>query len=632
MTKRALLVLLLALCAAPSRAGAPGTTYGSGTYGTGTYGPGASSYWGSPGSVGRRPILTHPNDFWYNAIYRVDPSTGISDGTGFVRRTPSYANWQMGPEYMNLARAWSVTTGSDAVVVAVIDQEIQWDHYDLVDNIWVNPGETAGNGVDDDGNGLVDDARGWNFLSMTGDPAHAVAQGDYIRAADSQHGTQMAGILGAQGDNESWTETSLAPNRTDQQQGSVGVAWDVSILPCKAIYSAAIREQPVFSWGTQTQAVEYLADLAANRGRSIVAASMSFEGVTSYMVSRLVDANILPITGSGNDTYEMEWATQPGSAGDSLLVASAVGAMGRKLPYAEWGPRIDLCGWGGGSSNNPGGPYYKYDAPPIGWRNIVAGWSSWPFFWTLGWAPVGVPVPAVAWRGNETSEAATGLTVDDIRPGVLPSPGMTSGAVPQIAGVAALIKTSFFAPATWSSLRALVLRGCKDRAAIESFADCTDSLGGNPCTGEIGAGAIDAYRAVTLWGKVPISTFPSGLSGNVYVSGDVLFTGGGVLTVAAGTTFWVAPDDLYADDIEANGNAPAAWRFNRATEITTEPAVRLSPAGACVYVAAGTFLNCGAGVTFRSWAETPGEADWEGIHVLTGGGVFGSYTVQNAAN
>jgi len=110
-------------------------------------------------------------------------------------------------------RAWSSTTGSEAVSVAVVDDGVDHAHADLRGNIWTNPGESGAgresNGLDDDGNGRVDDWRGWDFVGADNDPAPG---------GSSYHGTHVAGTIGAQGNNGI---------------GIAGVNWDVGLMPLR---------------------------------------------------------------------------------------------------------------------------------------------------------------------------------------------------------------------------------------------------------------------------------------------------------------------------------------------------------------------------------------------------------------
>ncbi len=103
--------------------------------------------------------------------------------------------------------AWDLTTGSSAVVVADIDTGLRMTHEDIVSNLWINPGETAGNGIDDDGNGFIDDVNGMDFFFNDSNPAD-----------EHGHGTHTAGTIGAAGNN---------------LVGVAGVNWSVKIMPIK---------------------------------------------------------------------------------------------------------------------------------------------------------------------------------------------------------------------------------------------------------------------------------------------------------------------------------------------------------------------------------------------------------------
>lgn len=102
--------------------------------------------------------------------------------------------------------AWTLQTGT-RVVIAVIDTGVNYNHPDLQNNIWSNPGEIAANGVDDDRNGFVDDIRGWDFANNDNNPID-----------DNRHGSHVAGIIAAQGNNAT---------------GVSGVNWSAQIMPLK---------------------------------------------------------------------------------------------------------------------------------------------------------------------------------------------------------------------------------------------------------------------------------------------------------------------------------------------------------------------------------------------------------------
>jgi subtilisin family serine protease len=102
--------------------------------------------------------------------------------------------------------AWAATPGA-TVLVAVVDTGVDLDHEDLESAIYVNPGEIPGNGIDDDGNGMVDDVHGWDFVNDDNDPDD-----------DYGHGTHVSGLIAAPGNNG---------------VGMAGVCWSARILPLK---------------------------------------------------------------------------------------------------------------------------------------------------------------------------------------------------------------------------------------------------------------------------------------------------------------------------------------------------------------------------------------------------------------
>jgi len=110
---------------------------------------------------------------------------------------------------IHATEAWDITIGSRNVIVADIDTGIDLNHPDLIPNLWTNPGEIAGNGLDDDGNGFVDDVHGYDFGDQDGSPQDEETGG---------HGTETAGVIGAAGNNN---------------LGVTGVAWNVSIMGLK---------------------------------------------------------------------------------------------------------------------------------------------------------------------------------------------------------------------------------------------------------------------------------------------------------------------------------------------------------------------------------------------------------------
>ncbi len=191
-------------------------------------------------------------------------------------------------------QAWDTTTGSSNVVVGVIDEGIDISHPDLAANIWTNPGETAGNNVDDDGNGFVDDIHGWDFANNDNtvyDGPGTTPEGDPIDA----HGTHVAGVIGAVGNNG---------------VGISGVNWQVRMLPMKFLgpnggttanvlraydYARSLLQAWQTSGGTRGANIRVLNNSYGGRGQSQLALDA---------IRALSDAGILFVASAGNESRD----------------------------------------------------------------------------------------------------------------------------------------------------------------------------------------------------------------------------------------------------------------------------------------------------------------------------------------
>ncbi len=169
---------------------------------------------------------------------------------------------------INAESAWDITTGSDDVVVAVIDTGIDYLHPDLAQNMWTNTGEIAGNSIDDDDNGFVDDVYGYDFVSNDGDPMD-----------EHNHGTHCAGTIGARGNNST---------------GVAGVNWRCKLMACRFLDASGS--------GSVADAIEGINYAVAN-GADILSNSWGGGGYSATLeaaIENAKDNGVLFVAAAGN--------------------------------------------------------------------------------------------------------------------------------------------------------------------------------------------------------------------------------------------------------------------------------------------------------------------------------------------
>ncbi len=264
-----------------------------------------------------------PNDSGFNQLWGLK-NTGADGGIAGVD--------------IGATQAWEKTTGDKNVLVGIIDSGVDYTHPDLAANIWTNPGETGldangndkrTNGIDDDGDGLVDDWHGWDFFNNTNNPMD-----------DNSHGTHVAGTIGGIGNNGA---------------GVAGVNWNVSILPIKVFSSSGASTTDALVKG-----IEYATKMGAfvtNNSWGGGAASTAIQNA----IQKASDAHILFVAAAGNDGQDNDAVDNWPSNYDipNIVAVASINRKDELSSFSNWGAtRVDVAAPGEDIySCLPGGTY-----------------------------------------------------------------------------------------------------------------------------------------------------------------------------------------------------------------------------------------------------------------------------------
>lgn len=253
---------------------------------------------------------------------------------------------------INAPEAWEVSTGSQDVLVGVIDTGIDYSHPDIAPNYWTNPGETGvdaegrdkqTNGVDDDGNGYIDDFRGWDFVNNDNDPMD-----------DNNHGTHCAGTIGGKG---------------NDGQGVAGVNWDVSLVGIKFLSGSGSG-----SLDDAVRAIEYGTQI----GVTLTSNSWGGGGFSETMAAAIAEAeanNILFVAAAGNSSANNDSNPHyPSSyAHDNVIAVAATDHNDSMASFSCFGaesvdigaPGVDIL------SSIPGSQYKKYSGTSMATPHVA---------------------------------------------------------------------------------------------------------------------------------------------------------------------------------------------------------------------------------------------------------------------
>ncbi len=269
--------------------------------------------------------FAEPNWIYTHGATSTDPYYTNGSLWGMYGDTSSPAN-QYGSQ---AAEAWATgKIGSADVYVGIIDEGIQYTHPDLDAQVWTNPFDSL-DGVDNDGNGYVDDVRGWDFAN--GDST--IYDGG-TRGSTDDHGTHVSGTIGAEPNNGT---------------GVVGVNWNVTLI------SGKFLGRNGGTTANAIKAVDYFTDLKTRHGLNIVATNNSWGGGGYSQglyeaIERANAANILFIAAAGNGDRRGNGINNDTSpqypssyANSNIIAVAAIDSSGNKTTWSNYGATsVDL--------------------------------------------------------------------------------------------------------------------------------------------------------------------------------------------------------------------------------------------------------------------------------------------------
>ncbi|MBI2865731.1 MAG: S8 family serine peptidase, partial [Chloroflexi bacterium] len=220
---------------------------------------------------------------------------------------PRYGEqWALAKIQIEAARA--VVTGTPAVLIAVVDSGVDLEHPDLSPSLWVNPGEIPDNGIDDDGDGYVDDVRGWNFIAGSNDVLD-----------DSGHGTLVAGIAAA---------------RTGNGVGVAGVCGNCGIMPVKVMQPSGAA-----NYSDMAAGIAY----ATAKGARVINLSLGGYADSRALrdaISSALVQDVVVVGGAGNDNTSSPFYP---AAYEAVVAVAGTTITDTRAGFSNYGSWVDVA-------------------------------------------------------------------------------------------------------------------------------------------------------------------------------------------------------------------------------------------------------------------------------------------------
>jgi subtilisin-like proprotein convertase family protein/subtilisin family serine protease len=226
----------------------------------------------------------------------------------------------------NLPEAWAINPGgSSSIVIGVVDDGVSIDHPDL--HNWVNPGEIADSGVDDDGNGWIDDIFGWNFVLNN--------NSSFPTTANDNHGTAVAGVAAARGDNGLGVTGAAYNSRVLGAGIFRGNAVAQDALIASAIYYASGRTRD----GLGTWDAAHIVNHSWGGGGASNAIN---EALLWASTSARNGTGVLQVIASGNSFGAVSYPARLSASMEGVIAVGAINNFGEKSNYSNFGPELDI--------------------------------------------------------------------------------------------------------------------------------------------------------------------------------------------------------------------------------------------------------------------------------------------------